>query len=295
MVPVLLRGPRGLLGPFAGIAAIGMSARRFTLSGGPVLGDAESTRTAAAAREDANTVLLIVRFLFLFLFLTKPYCATGRRASVVPRSRFCYSAPYICGCSSVVERCPDKTEVEGPIPSTRTELSYCRGGACLPCIRRHGRQGTGILRTLHAVVAELVYAYGSEPYPARVESSNLSHGTRKTGSAGFSLSREIRRPDPELVEGEAGSRLSGARVVTACLSALRMQGRQVSHSTVRKNKHSASAECWVYEQTDVTDRRRWCEPPCSRCGGFSQSRPGMAPRAVGVPGLARYLAVVVSE
>ena len=23
-------------------------------------------------------------------------------------------------CSSVVERCPDKTEVEGPIPSTRT-------------------------------------------------------------------------------------------------------------------------------------------------------------------------------
>lgn len=25
-----------------------------------------------------------------------------------------------CVCSSVVERCPDKTEVEGPIPSTRT-------------------------------------------------------------------------------------------------------------------------------------------------------------------------------
>ena len=26
----------------------------------------------------------------------------------------------ICVCSSVVERCPDKTEVLGPIPSTRT-------------------------------------------------------------------------------------------------------------------------------------------------------------------------------
>ena len=25
-------------------------------------------------------------------------------------------------CSSVVERCPDKTEVEGPIPSTLTKL-----------------------------------------------------------------------------------------------------------------------------------------------------------------------------
>ncbi len=26
----------------------------------------------------------------------------------------------ICGCSSVVERCPDKTEVEGSIPSSHT-------------------------------------------------------------------------------------------------------------------------------------------------------------------------------
>ncbi len=27
---------------------------------------------------------------------------------------------YFCASSSVVERCPDKTEVEGPIPSLRT-------------------------------------------------------------------------------------------------------------------------------------------------------------------------------
>ena len=29
-------------------------------------------------------------------------------------------------CSSVVERCPDKTEVEGPIPSTRTAGEFWR-------------------------------------------------------------------------------------------------------------------------------------------------------------------------
>ena len=33
---------------------------------------------------------------------------------------FCYSAIYFCERSSVVERCPDKTEVEGSIPSART-------------------------------------------------------------------------------------------------------------------------------------------------------------------------------
>ena len=36
---------------------------------------------------------------------------------------FCYSflnGFLICVCSSVVERCPDKTEVEGPIPSRHT-------------------------------------------------------------------------------------------------------------------------------------------------------------------------------
>ena len=38
---------------------------------------------------------------------------------------FCYSflnGFLICVCSSVVERCPDKTEVEGPIPSRHTNL-----------------------------------------------------------------------------------------------------------------------------------------------------------------------------
>ncbi len=34
----------------------------------------------------------------------------------------CYIRESLCVCSSVVERCPDKTEVEGSIPSTRTKL-----------------------------------------------------------------------------------------------------------------------------------------------------------------------------
>ena len=38
---------------------------------------------------------------------------------IVSAQRICYSLPE-CECSSVVERCPDKTEVEGSIPSTRT-------------------------------------------------------------------------------------------------------------------------------------------------------------------------------
>ena len=33
-------------------------------------------------------------------------------------------------CSSVVERCPDKTEVEGSIPSTRTKWSKAEFCAC---------------------------------------------------------------------------------------------------------------------------------------------------------------------
>ena len=61
----------------------------------------------------------------------------------------------ICACSSVVERCPDKTEVLGPIPSRRTNgFKYV------------GR------------VAELVYAYVSEAYPVRVGSSNLPAPTK---------------------------------------------------------------------------------------------------------------------
>src|SRR3989344_228529 len=43
------------------------------------------------------------------------------------KPHFCYHRcekpeAFNCERSSVVERCPDKTEVEGPIPSTRTNV-----------------------------------------------------------------------------------------------------------------------------------------------------------------------------
>ena len=42
----------------------------------------------------------------------------------------CFCAK-LCVCSSVVERCPDKTEVEGPIPSTRTAGEQANFFACV--------------------------------------------------------------------------------------------------------------------------------------------------------------------
>ncbi|TSC71814.1 MAG: hypothetical protein G01um101470_479 [Parcubacteria group bacterium Gr01-1014_70] len=42
---------------------------------------------------------------------------------------FCFNrehSPHTCACSSVVERCPDKTEAEGSIPSTRTIREFWR-------------------------------------------------------------------------------------------------------------------------------------------------------------------------
>src|SRR3989344_6686375 len=68
---------------------------------------------------------------------------------VARRPHFCYYRSYRKrACSSVVERCPDKTEVHGSIPCTRTKdrkpallqvfCLLCGGGGCRT--RTRGRE-----------------------------------------------------------------------------------------------------------------------------------------------------------
>ena len=58
---------------------------------------------------------------------------------VYQRGEICYRGPFllvfpvragVCEHSSVVERCPDKTEVLGSIPSARTNVSFGRASVC---------------------------------------------------------------------------------------------------------------------------------------------------------------------
>ncbi len=58
-------------------------------------------------------------------------------------------------CSSVVERCPDKTEVEGSIPSTRTQGGiFIKFENSLPVIRQ--RSKVRFLPHAHSAVAYLL-------------------------------------------------------------------------------------------------------------------------------------------